>query len=160
MFIFSIALIFRLPLESEIISLLMYGLLLPQFLFFSLFWKSFFKYVPLKVNHPSSSLYGFPIIFISFSSLKFWSVGGGPPAECSQPPWVKISLPRHDLLGEERWWISQRRRARSLFLNGLLLHSNTGRIRKAHQSLSGWKDQTIDNVQRTMRAYSDSGSDS
>ena len=35
------------------------------------------------------------------------------------------------------------------------LHRNTG---KAHQSLSGSKDQTIDNIQRTMKAYSESGS--
>ena len=38
---------------------------------------------------------------------------------------------------------------------GFNLHRHTG---KAHQSLSGSKDQTIDNIQRTMRAYSDSGS--
>ena len=35
------------------------------------------------------------------------------------------------------------------------LHRNTG---NAHQSLSGSKDQTIDNKQRTLRAYSESGS--
>ena len=34
------------------------------------------------------------------------------------------------------------------------LHKNTG---KAHQSLSGSKVQTIDNIQRTLRAYSESG---
>ena len=38
---------------------------------------------------------------------------------------------------------------------GLNLHRNTG---KAHQSLSGSNDQTIDNIQGTMRAYSESGS--
>ena len=38
---------------------------------------------------------------------------------------------------------------------GFDLHRNTG---KAHQSLSDSKDQTIDNIQRTMRAYSESGS--
>ena len=38
---------------------------------------------------------------------------------------------------------------------GLNLHRNTG---KAHQSLSGSNDQTIDNIQRTMRAYSESRS--
>ena len=38
---------------------------------------------------------------------------------------------------------------------GFILHRNTG---KAHQSLSGSKDQTIDNIQRTLRAYSESGS--
>ena len=38
---------------------------------------------------------------------------------------------------------------------GFNLHRNTA---KAHQSLSGSKDQTIDNKQRTLRAYSESGS--
>ena len=38
---------------------------------------------------------------------------------------------------------------------GFSLHRNTG---KAHQSLSDSKDQTIDNIQRTMRAYFESGS--
>ena len=38
---------------------------------------------------------------------------------------------------------------------GFNLHKNTG---KAHQSLSGTKDQTIDNIQRTLRVYSESGS--
>ena len=35
---------------------------------------------------------------------------------------------------------------------GFNLHRNTG---KAHQSLSGSKDQTTDNIQRTLRAYSE-----
>ena len=39
--------------------------------------------------------------------------------------------------------------------NGFNLHRNTG---KAHHSLSGSKDQTIDNIQRTLRTYSESGS--
>ena len=38
---------------------------------------------------------------------------------------------------------------------GFNLHRKTG---KAHQSLAGSKDQTIDNKQRTLRAYSESGS--
>ena len=38
---------------------------------------------------------------------------------------------------------------------GFNLHRNTG---KAHQSLSGSKDETIDNKQRILRAYSMSGS--
>ena len=38
---------------------------------------------------------------------------------------------------------------------GFNLHRNTA---KAHQSLSGSKDQTIGNIQRTLRAYSESGS--
>ena len=42
---------------------------------------------------------------------------------------------------------------------GFNLHRNTGHISKA-QSLSGSNDQTIDNIQRTMRSYSESGSDS
>ena len=40
--------------------------------------------------------------------------------------------------------------------SGFNLHRNTG---KAHQSLSGSNDQTIYNIQRTMRAYLESGSD-
>ena len=40
---------------------------------------------------------------------------------------------------------------------GFNLHRNTGHICKA-QSLSGRNDQTIDNTQRTMRAYLESGS--
>ena len=43
---------------------------------------------------------------------------------------------------------------------GFNLYRNTGHICKAHQSLSGSKDQTIDNIQTTLRAYSKSGSDS
>ena len=47
---------------------------------------------------------------------------------------------------------------------GFNLHRNTGHIYmlicKAHQSLSGRNDQIIDNIQRTLRAYSESGSDS
>ena len=48
---------------------------------------------------------------------------------------------------------------------GCNLHRNTGCVCvcvcvcKA-QSLSGSNDQTIDNIQRTMRAYFESGSDS
>ena len=38
---------------------------------------------------------------------------------------------------------------------GFNLHRNTG---KAHQSFSGSKDQTINNIQRTTKAYSESGS--
>ena len=41
---------------------------------------------------------------------------------------------------------------------GFNLHRNTGHIHKAHQSLSGSKGQTIDNIQRTLRAYSELGS--
>ena len=43
---------------------------------------------------------------------------------------------------------------------GFNLHRNTGHIWKTHQSLSGRNDQIIDNIQRTLRAYSESGSDS
>ena len=43
---------------------------------------------------------------------------------------------------------------------GFNLHRNTGHIRKVHQSLSGRNDQIKDNIQRTLRAYSKSGSDS
>ena len=43
---------------------------------------------------------------------------------------------------------------------GFNLHRNTGHIHKAHQSLSGRNYQIKDNIQRTMRAYFESGSDS
>ena len=36
---------------------------------------------------------------------------------------------------------------------GFNLHRNTGHVHKAHQSLSGSNDQTIDNTQRTMKVY-------
>ena len=42
---------------------------------------------------------------------------------------------------------------------GFNLHRNTGHICKAHQSLSGRNDQILDNIQRTIRVYSESGSD-
>ena len=42
---------------------------------------------------------------------------------------------------------------------GFNLHRNTGHTSKAYQSLSISNDQTTDNIQRTMRAYSESGSD-
>ena len=38
---------------------------------------------------------------------------------------------------------------------GFSLHRNTC---KARQSFSGSKDQAIDNIQRTLKAYSESGS--
>ena len=38
---------------------------------------------------------------------------------------------------------------------GFDVHRNTGR---AHESLSGSNDQTIDNIPRSMRAYSESES--
>ena len=41
---------------------------------------------------------------------------------------------------------------------GCNLHRNRSHIHKAHQSLSGSNDQTIDNIQKTMRAYSESAS--
>ena len=59
--------------------------------------------------------------------------------------------------------LSQEESSPTLALTGLYwlnLHRNTGRIWKAHQSLSVRKDQIIDNIQRTLRAYSESGSDS
>ena len=80
----------------------------------------------------------------------------GPPPP---PTWMRVSLPRPDLLGEERWLISQRRRARSLFLNVLLSGSICIgiQVKLIKSSLSGSEDQTIDNKQRTLRAYSESG---
>ena len=51
----------------------------------------------------------------------------------------------------------------SLFLNRLLLTLiciGIQGVSKAQQSLSGSSDQIIDNIQRIMRAYSESGSGS
>ena len=59
--------------------------------------------------------------------------------------------------------LSQEESAPTLALTSfywLNLHRNTGCIWKAHQSLSGRNDQIIDNIQRTLRAHSESGSDS
>ena len=60
---------------------------------------------------------------------------------------MRISLRRHDLLGEERWPISKEKGQEPLpqwtFI-WFSLHRNIG---KAHQSLSGSKDQTINNIQ-------------
>ena len=56
--------------------------------------------------------------------------------------------------------LSQEESAPTLALTAfywLNLHRNTGYIWKVHQSLSGSNNQ-IDNIQRTMRAYSESGS--
>ena len=76
---------------------------------------------------------------------------------------MRINLPRHDLLGEERWPISKEKGQEPVpqwaFI-GFNLHRNTGHICKAHQSLSGRNDQIRDNSQRTLKAYSKSRSDS
>ena len=59
---------------------------------------------------------------VQFIDYELW--GGAPPTpSLSHPPQMRISLSRHDLLGEKRWPISQKRRAKSLFLNGLFLGS-------------------------------------
>ena len=54
-------------------------------------------------------------------NLNYWGWGSAHRAHSPWLPQMKINLPRHDLLGEERWPISQRRRTKSLFLDGLLL---------------------------------------
>ena len=60
------------------------------------------------------------LVGVEMETTVLW---GGSTRRTPWPPQMRISLPRHDLLGEERWLISQRRRAKSLFLNGLLLGS-------------------------------------
>ena len=74
---------------------------------------------------------------------------------------MRISLPRHDLLGEERWPISQKGQepVPQWGFIGCNLQRNTGHISKVHQSLSRRNDQIIDNIQRTLRAYFESGSE-
>ena len=69
----------------------------------------------------------------------------------------------YDLLREKKLTnLSEENGLEHLFpwaFTGFSLHRNTGCICKAHQSLSGSNDQGIDNIQRTIRAYSESGSD-
>ena len=58
--------------------------------------------------------------------------------------------------------LSQGESTPTLTLTGfywLSLHRNTGHVWKVHQSLSGSNNQ-IDNIQRTLRAHFESGSDS
>ena len=60
------------------------------------------------------------------------------------------------------WPLSHGESMPTLALTGfywLNLHRNTGRVWKAHQSLSGSNNQ-MENNQKTLRAYSESGSDS
>ena len=71
------------------------------------------------------------------------------------------TLLRGDHLGAP-WPLCQEESTPTLALTGfywLNLHSNTGCIWKAHQSFSVSNNQ-IDNIQRTLRAYFESGSDS
>ena len=74
----------------------------------------------------------------------------------------EIRLPRHDLLGEKKLtYLSEEKSLKHLFpwvFIWFSLHRNTGYICKAHQSLSGSNDQG-ENIQRTRRVYSESGSD-
>ena len=85
--------------------------------------------------------------------------GGSLPTWPPWPPQMRISLARHDLLGEERIADLSKEKGQEPFPQwafiGFNLHRNTGKV---HQSLSGSKDQTIDNKQRTLRALSESGS--
>ena len=91
------------------------------------------------------------------------SSGGLCPQSSPGPPQTRIILPKHDLLGEEMLTSLSEEKGLDpvpqwAFI-GFSLHRNTGHICKAHQSLSVSNDQTIDNIQRTMRVYSESGSD-
>ena len=57
------------------------------------------------------------------------------------------------------WPLSQEESTLTLALTGfswLNLHRNTGCVWKAYQSLLG-SDNQIDNIQRTLRAYFESG---
>ena len=72
---------------------------------------------------------------------------------------MRISLPRHDLFRDGRVADLSKENDQEPFPQwafiGFFLHRNTG---EAYQALSGSKDQTIDNIQRILRVYSESGS--
>ena len=76
---------------------------------------------------------------------------------------MRISLQGRDVLGEERLIRLSEEKGLKFFsqwdFTEFSLHRNTGHIGKAHQSLSGSNDKGIDNIQRTIRAYCESGSD-
>ena len=88
---------------------------------------------------------------MAFYKIGYWEeveICGGALPQSPLSATDEINLPRHDLLGEERW------PGRSLKGEGprafppwafirFILHRNTG---KAHQSLSGSKGQRIDNI--------------
>ena len=64
----------------------------------------------------------------TFTRLIF---GGALPAELPHPPWMRLSLPRHDLLGEERLTsLSEEKGLEPLSQWAFIefsLHRNTGR---------------------------------
>ena len=125
--------------SCQFLFLNVYQIYLFQYLFLSIFWVHYCS------RNPQSTL--LPLFILSakvtFNCSPFFSdpsplspsshsriflpvnlyspVGELCPAEPSYPSQMRIILPRHDLLGEERWPISQTRRALSLFLNGFLL---------------------------------------
>ena len=86
------------------------------------------------------------------------SVGGAPPTDPPPAPDESKSTKTRSAWGGKVADLSKEKGQEPVpqwaFI-GFDLHRNTG---KAHQSLSGSKDQTIDNIQRTMKAYSESGS--
>ena len=50
----------------------------------------------------------------------------------SQLSWMRINLPRHDLLGEERWPVSQRRKVLNIYVPAFLLTSAHTEIHSMH----------------------------
>ena len=118
-------------------------------------YRCFGHYFPPSSQCSSSSLFHHLIFFVCFvflcplmNKMKSPSeysqdVGGSsahraPPN--SHPPQMRISLSRHDLLGEERWLTSKEKDQEPFpqwaFI-GFSLDRNTGKV------LSGSKDQTI-----------------
>ena len=96
-------------------------------------WLSYSTLHVVEVLHPQSP----PSTVGENESTKTWSVWGGKVVHLSK---------EKDQKPVPQWAII-----------GFNLHRSIGKICKAHQSLSGRNDQIIDNIQRTVRDYSESG---
>ena len=87
---------------------------------------------------------------ILFRTVHFDSLqcGGVASSKAPQPSWMRIILPRHNLLGDKRLTCLSEEKGLEPVSHwafiGFNLHRNTER--KSQQSLSGSNDQGIDNI--------------
>ena len=121
-------------------------------------WTKYLSYW----NNLSSSVQG-----LQYEVFVLWGTWCGHLQAVSTVLWLrqdKFTQTTESYGGKRTEWpLSQEESVPTLALTGfywLNLHRNTGHIYKAHQSLSGRNDQILDNIQRILRVYSESGSDS